>query len=141
MAIVATHLIDTSAAARMTHPSVLERLAPLIEAGLGATCAPLDFESLYSARTPAEYESVRGDRALAYEYLPTDDVDWQRAMNVQRQLAARSQLRSVGMPDLLIAAVAERHNVALVHYDADFDLIAGITGQNTVWAVDRGSVP
>ena len=63
----------------MTHPRVRERLAPLIEAGLVATCAPRDFESPYSARTPADYESVRGDRALAYEYLPTDDVDWQRA--------------------------------------------------------------
>jgi predicted nucleic acid-binding protein len=87
MAIVATHLIDTSAFARMTHPSIAGRLAPLIEAGLVATCAPLDFESLYSSRTPTEYESIRHDRQLAYEYLPTDDVDWQRAFEVQRALA------------------------------------------------------
>jgi predicted nucleic acid-binding protein len=45
------------------------------------------------------------------------------------------------MPDLVIAAVAERHGVTLVHYDSDFDAIAAITGQLMVWAIDRGSVP
>jgi len=27
-----------------------------------------------------------------------------------------------------------------LHYDADFDLIAGVTGQPTEWIVPRGSV-
>lgn len=140
MAVVATHLIDTSAAARMPHSQIANRLTPLIDAGLVATCAPLDFEALYSSRTPGEYESIRRDRQLVYEYLPTDDVDWQRAFEVQRELARGSRLRSVGMPDLLIAAVAERHGVTLVHYDSDFDTIAAITGQAMVWAAARGSV-
>jgi predicted nucleic acid-binding protein len=113
---------------------------PLIGAGLVATCAALDFEALYSARTPAEYKHVLDDRALAYEYLPTNDVDWRRALDVQRELATRGQLRSVGMPDLLIAAVAERERVVLVHYDSDFDTIASVTGQPTAWAAPRGSV-
>ena len=140
MAIVAPCVIDTSAAARMPHPSVAAVLSPIIELGLVATCAPLDFEALYSARTSDDYEAIRRDRSLAYEYLPTDDVDWRRAFEVQRELARRSQLRSVGMPDLLIAAVAERHGVTLVHYDSDFDTIAAITGQPMAWAVERGSV-
>jgi predicted nucleic acid-binding protein len=118
----------------MSRPAIAQQLTPLIAAGLVATCAPLDFEALYSSRTPAEYEAVWQDRKDAYEYLPTDDVDWRRALGVQRQLAKRSQLRSVGMPDLLIAAVAERHKVTIIHHDADFEVIAGITGQATVWA-------
>lgn len=43
--------------------------------------------------------------------------------------------------DLIIAAVAERHRVTVLHYDADYDLIAEITGQPTQWVVPRGSVP
>ena len=140
MALVATHLIDTSAAARMANSAIADALTPLIEAGLVATCAPLDFEALYSSRSPVDYEETRLNRQLAYEYLPTDDVDWRRAFEVQRELARRSQLRAVGMPDLLIAAVAERQGVTLVHYDSDFDTIAAITGQPMVWAADRGSL-
>jgi hypothetical protein len=44
-------------------------------------------------------------------------------------------------PVTLIAAVAEREQVALLHYDADYDLVAGITGQPMQWVVPRGTVP
>jgi predicted nucleic acid-binding protein len=35
------------------------------------------------------------------------------------------------VPDLLIAAIAERAGLSLLHQDMDFDLIAEITGQPT----------
>jgi predicted nucleic acid-binding protein len=140
VAVVARYLVDTSAAARFHHADVSRRLTPLIEAGLVATCAPLDFEALYSTRGPADYEAARTDRALAYEYLPTDDLDWRRALEVQRELAHTSWHRAVGIADLLVAAVAQRHGVTVVHYDADFDTIAGVTGQETQWVVERGAV-
>ncbi len=54
MAVVARYLIDTTAAARMTHPEVADRLAPLIESGLVATTAQLDAEALFSVRTVAD---------------------------------------------------------------------------------------
>ena len=38
-----------------------------------------------------------------------------------------------------IAAVGERNGVGLVHYDADYDRIAAITGQPTRWIVPRGT--
>lgn len=65
---------------------------------------------------------------------------WDRALEVQRELAMRSALRAVRIPDLLVAATAERHRVVVVHYDKDFDLIAEITGQPTEWVVAPGSV-
>jgi predicted nucleic acid-binding protein len=46
----------------------------------------------------------------------------------------------VPLPDLLIAAVAERNQVTVVHYDADYDTIAEMTGQPTRWVVERGSI-
>jgi predicted nucleic acid-binding protein len=56
---------------------------------------------------------------------------WHRAIDVFQQLAARGPLhhRQVKLPDLLIAAAAESAKMPLAHYDADFDLIAGVTGQ------------
>lgn len=63
-----------------------------------------------------------------------------RALEVQSRLASRSQHRGCGPADLLIAACAEVHRVTLLHYDSDFDRIAGITGQTVRWIVPRGSV-
>jgi hypothetical protein len=141
VAVVARYLLDSSAAARVPHQQVAARVVPLLSAGLLATCAALDLEALYSARTPQEYREVRADRRLAYEYLPTEDEDWQRALQVQAALADAGRWRGVGMADLVISAVAERYRVTVLHYDGDFDRVAAVTGQSTEWVVRAGSVP
>lgn len=69
------------------------------------------------------------------------DEVWDRALEVQRDLSRGGQLRSAKIPDLLVAATAERHGVTVLHYDGDFDRIAEITGQPTEWVVPAGSVP
>lgn len=140
MAIVARHLIDTSAAARMTHPEVAARLAPLIEAGFVATTAQLDAEALYSARNAAEYERLWSDRRLAYEYLPTNDEHWQTALDAQRRLASTGRHRAIGMVDLLIATLASAHDVTLLHYDADFEIAAEVLPFQHRWVMERGSI-
>lgn len=141
MAVVARYLLDTSVLARMNRPAVAAEVVGLVDAGLVGTCPILDFEALYAARSHQEYEATRTDRALAYEYLPTNDEQWQRALDVHQALAARSQARAVGISDLLIAATAEHHQVTVIHYDGDFDHITAITGQPIQWVVPRGSVP
>lgn len=140
MAVVARYLIDTSAAARMRHPEVADRLAPLIEAGLVATTAQLDAEALYSARTAADYAQIWSDRRLAYEYLPTNDEHWQAALNAQRSLAGTGRHRAVGMADLLIATLAGAHEVTLLHYDADFEIAAEILSFQHRWVLERGAI-
>ena len=139
MALIAQYLLDTSVLARMSQPAIAAPVVPLIDAGLVGTCALLDMEALYGARTADEYEAIRTDRRWAYEYLPTDDEQWKRALDVQRSLAARGKLRAVGVADLVIAATAEHHDVTLVHYDSDFDHVVAITGQPARWVVPRGS--
>lgn len=138
MALTARYLVDTSVWARRRRPPVAERVVPLIGAGLVATCSVLDAEALYTARSPTEYEEIRRDRRAAYEFLVTDQEAWDRALDVQRQLAARSMTRSVGVADLLIAAVAERHRVTVLHHDADFDHVAAVTGQAVERVAPRG---
>jgi predicted nucleic acid-binding protein len=63
----------------------------------------------------------------------------QRARQVQRLLASRSK-RGRKVPDLLIAAAAERDRLVLLHYDSDFDLIAKVTGQRCQWVVPAGTI-
>jgi len=67
VALIARFLVDTSAEARMTHPEERARIAPLIIGGVLATCATLDAEALYSARSPAKYEQIRADPHAAHE--------------------------------------------------------------------------
>ena len=64
-----------------------------------------------------------------------------RALDVQRRLAQVGGLhhRSVKIPDLVIAAAAEAFGATVLHYDADYDRIARITGQPVEWIVPRGS--
>ena len=44
------------------------------------------------------------------------------------------------LPDLIIAATAEEHGATVLHYDADYDRIAAVTGQPVEWVAPRGSL-
>jgi predicted nucleic acid-binding protein len=141
VAAVATHLADTSALARLRHEPVAAVLGPMIEAGLIATCGVIEFELGWAARSSSEFDELRADRDAGYEWLPAHDEDWRRALDVQADLWRSGQIRAVGFPDLLIAAVAERERVTVLHYDSDYDLIAKVTAQPVQWVVPRGTVP
>ena len=64
---------------------------------------------------------------MPVEYLTPAIED--RALEVQMLLADRGQHRAPSIPDLLIAATAEKGGLTVLAADKDFDLIAGITGQ------------
>jgi predicted nucleic acid-binding protein len=137
---VARYLADKSAIARWHHPSVRTVLAPLVEHGLMATCAITELEVLFCAQGKVDCELVAADRRHAYEWLPTTDGDLQRALGVQAQLADQPQPRTVPLPDLIIAAIAERHRVCVLHYDGSYEHVAEVTGQATRWVVPPGSL-
>ena len=136
----ARYLIDKSALARMTQESVRQRLAPIIEAGEAATCAVVDLEVLFSARNHDEHVKIRRRRELAYERVPITEDVFERAVDVQAELARTGRHR-VPIPDLLIAAASESASLTILHYDSDFDTIANATGQSAQWVVPRGSIP
>jgi len=52
-----------------------------------------------------------------------------RAVEVQLLLADTGHHRGPSIPDLLIAATAEKAGLTVLAVDKDFDLIASITGQ------------
>jgi predicted nucleic acid-binding protein len=135
---VARYLPDTSVWARLSHASVRAALVPHADRGLVGTCPIIDLEVLYSARTGAEHRHFRSQRE-AFEYFAMTDEIAQRAVEVQGMLAERAQHRSVSIPDLLIAATAERYGLIVLHYDGDYDRIAALTGQSAEWIVARGT--
>jgi predicted nucleic acid-binding protein len=63
-----------------------------------------------------------------------------RAVAVHHELGKRSRHRDFGLPDLIIAATAELNGATVLHYDADYDRIAAVTGQPSEWVVPRGSI-
>ena len=134
------YLIDRSALARMIHAPVRRRLAPIIESGEAATCAIIDLEICFSARSYQDYLETRQRRALAYTQIPLADAVFQRALDVQQALARMGHHR-LPIPDLIISAAAESASVMVLHYDRDFDAIARVTRQPMEWVVKRGSVP
>ena len=134
-------LADTSLSANKSHPALRDWLASAIEAGEIGGCAMIALELLHSARNPAEFVLV--EHALrGLPWVAPDAADWLRAREVYRVLGGRPGMmqRSVKHPDLLIAAAAERAGLTVVHYDADYDAIAEITGQSTRWVAPRGSL-
>ncbi len=135
----ARYLADTSALTRLPKPAVAAALEPLLVDGSIAISAVVRLELLRHTRSPADHRRVSADLA-GVAAVETSEETCRRAGTVQAELAAKSEHRGVKVPDLLIAAAAERAGLVVLHYDADYDRIAAVTGQATQWVVPRGSV-
>jgi predicted nucleic acid-binding protein len=97
-----------------------------------------DLEIGYAARNAREWDKLT-EALQVYDLVETTADHVRRARQVQRLLAAKHQ-RGRKLPDLLIAAAAEAGGLAVLHYDADFDRIAAVTGQHCEWVVPSGSI-
>jgi len=131
-------LLDTSALKRVGQPEVRAVVEPLAVTGQLGRPSICDLEVGYSARNADEWDRLL-EALDALERVETTPAHLHRALQVQRLLAQRSQ-RGRKIPDLLVAAAAEQLDVAVLHYDADFDVIASVTGQRCQWVVPAGSV-
>lgn len=125
-------LIDKSALVRLGDCQEQELWAERIERGLVHVTTITLLETGYSARSAADMGELL-DRPpvslMPVEYLTPAAEE--RAVYVLRRLAENGQHRAPRIPDLLIAAVAEAARLTVLHLDKDFELIAGITGQQT----------
>ncbi|MDQ3096062.1 MAG: PIN domain-containing protein [Actinomycetota bacterium] len=133
-----TALVDTSVLTRLGRAEVREVIEPLAAAGRLGRASICDLEVGYSARNSDEWDRLV-EALDAFGAVETTASHVRRALQVQRLLAQQSQ-RGRMIPDLLIAAAAEALDIAVLHYDGDFDLIAAVTGQRCTWAVPAGSV-
>jgi len=134
----ARYLADTSVFGRLTKAPVAAAFAPLAAEGAVGVCAPVVFELGYATRNSADYD-VLTDRLKSFPPIAVTEADHRRALDVQAALVARGQHRAISFVDALVAATAEARDLAILHYDADFELIASVTGQSHQWIVTRGT--
>jgi predicted nucleic acid-binding protein len=127
---VTTWLIDKSALVRLAASPDAGQWAGRIERGLVRISTVTRLEVGYSARSGAELRAGLREpplSAMPVEYLTPAVED--RAVEVLSLLADRGQHRAPSIPDLIIAAAAELAGLTVLHFDKDFEVIAGITGQ------------
>jgi len=132
-----TYLLDTSVLTRLRVPAVRDRIETLGDAGLARTTVT-DLEVGFSAQNGTDWDRLMAALA-AFEPVEIEPRHFARAKQVQRLLADRG-LKGRKIPDLLVAAVGEAISRIVLHYDADFHHIAGVTGQPAEWVVPRGTI-
>jgi hypothetical protein len=120
-------LIDTSAwieFLRDTGSPACERVDKLLGSRI-ATCDAVRMEVLAGARDQEHLQQLRQLLARA-TMLPTESIDYDTAAALYR--SCRGQGKTVRkLIDCLIAAVAIRAKVPVLHVDADFTTIAAVT--------------
>jgi len=137
-------LIDNSAWARLglrqLRKSRINEVAAAIESGQVVACLPFVLEAGYSARAAQDHRDLITE-LLALPWAAIDDVVERRAIDAQRQLARVGQHRLPPV-DILQAAIADRHQLGILHYDRDFDLIGARTDLSfdSEWLAKAGSL-
>ena len=127
-------LVDTSAwieFLRDTGSPVCQRVDDLLATEI-TTCDVVRMEVLAGARDEQHLQQLRRLLARA-STLPTEPVDYDAAAALYRTCRQRGHTVRK-LIDCLIAAVAIRGNVPILHRDADFDILA----QHTTLQTDVG---
>jgi predicted nucleic acid-binding protein len=137
-------LLDNSAWARLgcsrLPASRADEIAAALEEGRVAVCLPFLLEAGYSARSAGDHGELL-EELLALPLVRIDEEIEHRAIDVQRQLARAGHHRLPPV-DLIVAAIAERRQLGVLHYDADFDLIGAKTDLSfeSIWLAPRGTI-
>ncbi|HEY1538027.1 MAG TPA: PIN domain-containing protein [Solirubrobacteraceae bacterium] len=137
-------LLDNSAWARLDLATVpgerVDEIADLMAQRRIAVCLPFLLEAGYSARAARDHAELVED-LLALPLLHIDARIERRAIDAQGQLARAGHHRLPPV-DLILAAVADVHDVGVLHYDADFDVLRERTDLRfaSVWLAPRGTL-
>ena len=137
-------LLDNSAWARLGDASLpagrADEIAAALEAGRVAASLPFLLEAGYSARSASDHAELV-EELLALPLMQIDGEIELRAIDTQRQLARAGHHRLPPV-DLILAVIADRHSLGVLHYDADFDIIGTKTdlGFESVWLAPRGTL-
>jgi predicted nucleic acid-binding protein len=111
-----------------------------VEAGEIFVCLPFILEAGYSARDVQDHDELLCE-LLSLPWAEIDETVERQACDAQAQLA-RSGHHRVAPVDVIMAALADHHELAVLHYDRDYDLIAQRTDLQfeSVWLAERGSL-
>ncbi len=103
-------------------------------------CLPFLLEAGYSARNAADHTSLLAGLGALPRVEIDADVE-QRALALQAQLARAGHHR-LAPADIIIAALADRHGLGVLHYDADYEILLERTDVRfeSVWLAPRGTL-
>ncbi len=104
--------------------------------GAGPVQGPSRVRAGVLARKAAGHATPKGHLA-SFPSVRTTKAAQGRAVQLQAELASCGQHRALSLGDALAAAVAERLDLVVPHYDADCDRAGAATGQPHQWAVPR----
>ncbi len=132
------YVVDTSVLTRLRMDPIRALVGAQVKVRSLARTSITDLEIGFSARSGAEWDKL-ATAIRELELVETSQHDFVRALDIQRALAVNG-LRGRKLPDLLVAAAAERNNLCVLHYDVDFEIISEVTGLQHEWVVPRGTV-
>jgi predicted nucleic acid-binding protein len=137
-------LLDISAWSQLGQEHVaegrVEEVAGWMSRGEIAVCLPFLLEAGYSAQSAAKHRAMM----VKFDVLPRIATDRQvetMALQAQRELAEVGHHRLPPI-DVMIAACADRAEAGVLHYDADYDLLAEHTSLRfeSVWLAPAGTL-
>jgi predicted nucleic acid-binding protein len=137
-------LLDNSAWSRLLSGSIPQERAEMVVEQMKrrqlATCLPFLLEAGFSARSPAERNTLM-ERLRRLPHVAVDEEVERLAMDAQRALTDVGHHR-LPLTDLVIAACAHRAGTGVLHYDRDYDLIAEHTGLvfESLWVAEAGTL-
>jgi hypothetical protein len=127
---VTSWLVDKSALVRLPLAIDREMWESRLQRGLlrvsNVTLLEVGYSAI-SAKVARDAVSTPPMSLMPVEFL-TPGIE-QRALDVQIQLAERGEHRAASIPDLLVAATAEKLGLTALVVGKDFALIAQVTGQ------------
>ncbi|MDH6518983.1 putative nucleic acid-binding protein [Streptomyces sp. SAI-135] len=119
------YLLDTSGLVRLLRDAQLQSAwYDAIDAGAIASCYVQRTEFLHSARTGREYDEIVEMFTDLYPDVSVPKNAGRWIGGVQHRMAQAGEHRSASAVDLVIAATAAHHGLAVLHDDADYRAIA-----------------
>ncbi len=135
------YIADASAWSHAHHATVRDEWAAALRNRQIATCPIVKLELLYSARDGDDFDRLAADLGHLRDIPVTRSVT-NAALSAMRALAHVQPLhhRGIRLSDLLIGAAAQDVALGVLHYDAHFDVLAGVLGFESRWIAPRGSL-
>lgn len=137
-------LLDNSAWVRLAVPALddarAHEIADALEQRRIGVCLPFLLEAGYSARNASDHDELLRE-LTALPMLHIDAEVERRAVDAQQQLARAGHHRLPPV-DLILAALADRHRVGVLHYDRDYDIVTAKTDLRfaSAWLAKRGTL-
>lgn len=123
-------LIDKSALVRLANSPDANVWASRINEGQVYLSSITRLEIGYSARNSKDL--IESFSSLPLSKMPIQLLSptiEERSWDVLKELSKSGKHRAPSIPDLLIAATAEKCGLSVLHLDKDFELISKVTGQ------------